>query len=229
VPSWTEQERLTREKAVLGFFISGHPLAKFRAEVELFGNRTTATLGSWSDQKVAVAAVVTLVKRQVSKKTGAEYARLVLEDFHGTAEALVFPEAWARLNSVIRTDGALLLTGSYSARDRGEEAAPFIVETARPLEDLKASGQVGLALCWNAARPPEAEATRAAAALCAAHPGPAPVLVEWEGGNGGTDGRGAPLAARLVSRTLRVEPDEELLGALRGIFGADGVRLVKAS
>src|SRR5881396_90192 len=51
VPPWTEQERLVREKAVLGFFISGHPLAKYRAEVELFGTRTTATLGAWGDQK----------------------------------------------------------------------------------------------------------------------------------------------------------------------------------
>src|SRR5213594_1940720 len=67
VPPWTEQERLQRERAVLGFFISGHPLAKYRAEVELFGTRTTATLGMWSPQKVIVAAVVTVVKRQTSK------------------------------------------------------------------------------------------------------------------------------------------------------------------
>jgi DNA polymerase III subunit alpha len=227
VAPWTEQERLTREKSVLGFFISGHPLAKYRTEVELFGTRTTATLGTWSDQKVTVAVVVTAVKRQVSKKTGAEYARLVLEDFHGTAEALVFPDAWSRLNTAIRTDDALLLTGGYSARDRGEDKAPFIVEAARPLDDLRTSGQIGLALRWKASRPPAPEATRAAAALCAAHPGPVPVLVEWEGPNG--DGNGSPLAARLVSRSLRVDPDDELLGALRDLFGADGVHLVKAS
>src|SRR5436190_93127 len=59
---WTEHERLQREKAVLGFFISGHPLAKYRTEVELFGTRTTATLGQWSDQKVTIAAIVTAVK-----------------------------------------------------------------------------------------------------------------------------------------------------------------------
>jgi DNA polymerase-3 subunit alpha len=223
ISPWTEHDRLVREKAVLGFFISGHPLAKYRAEVELFGTRTTATLGAWSEQKVTIAAVMSLVKRQVSKKSGAEYARLVLEDFHGTAEALVFPDAWSRLNTVIAPDRALLLTGSYSQRDRGEEQAPFIVEAARPLEDLKASGQIGLALRWNAATPPEADAARAAAALCAAHPGPAPVLVEWEGE--GTNGGGA---ARLMSRTLRVTPDEELLGALRGVLGPDRVHLVKA-
>jgi DNA polymerase-3 subunit alpha len=223
VAPWTEHDRLVREKAVLGFFISGHPLAKYRAEVELFGTRTTATLSTWSDQKVTIAAVMSVVKRQVSKKSGAEYARLVLEDFHGTAEALVFPDAWSRLNTVIVPDRALLLTGSYSQRDRGEEQAPFIVEAARPLAELKASGQIALALRWHAAMPPEADAARAAAALCAAHPGPAPVLVEWEGE--GSNGGGA---ARLVSRSLRVEPDDELLGALRGILGADRVHLVKA-
>src|SRR5437667_1966 len=84
VEAWTEHDRLTREKGVLGFFISGHPLAKYRAEVELFGTRTTATLGQWSDQRVAIAAQVTAVKRQISKRSGAEYAALTLEDFHGT-------------------------------------------------------------------------------------------------------------------------------------------------
>src|SRR6266851_5053225 len=232
VPPWSEHERVLREKAVLGFFISGHPLAKYRMEVELFGTRTTATLGQWSERKVTIAAVVSVVKRQISKKSGAEYARLVLEDFHGAAEALVFPEAWARLNAVIQADSAYLLTGSHSARDRGEEQAPFIVEAVRPLDELRSSGAVGLALTWSVTSPPEPDAARAVAALCAAHPGPAPVLVEWadEGGNGG-EGRGtsARPSARLRSRSLRVEPADDLLAALRGILGPERVHLVKTS
>ena len=219
VAPWTEQERLSREKAVLGFFISGHPLAKYRAEVELFGTRTTATLGLWSPQKVTIAAVVTLVKRQISKKSGAEYARLVLEDFSGAAEALVFPEAWSKLNSVIRTDGAYLLTGSYSPRDRGEEQAPFIVESARSLDELRPSGAIGVALRWSADRRPQPETTRAIAALCAAHPGPTPLFIEC-GDNGDT--------VRLKSRAFRVDAADDLLAALRDLLGADGVQLVKA-
>ena len=217
----TEHDRLVREKAVLGFFISGHPLAKYRTEVELFGTRTTATLGTWSDQKATIGAVVTVVKRQVSKKSGAEYARLTLEDFHGTAEALVFPDAWAKLNTVIHPDGALLLTGGYSARDRGEEHAPFIVEAARPLGDLKRSGAIGVALRWTAAEHPGPETARAIAALCAAHPGPTPLLVEWDEGNGAG-------SARLRSRALRVDAADELLAALRHILGTDRVHLVRA-
>ncbi len=223
VPLWTEHDRLAREKAVLGFFISGHPLARYRAEVELFGTRTTATLGQWSDQRVRVAAVVTVVKRQISKKTGAEYARLTLEDFHGTAEALVFPEAWAKLNDTIHPDGALLFTGGYSARDRDEEQAPFIVEAAQPLAELRATGAIGVALTWSPAAPPPPDATRAVAALCAAHPGPAPVLVEWAEatGNGG--------GARLRSRSLRVDVADDLVAALRDLLGPDHVHLVRTT
>src|SRR5690606_29370766 len=121
VEHWTEGERLAREKEILGFFISGHPLERYRPLVELFGTRTTATLTEWSEHPVAVAAVVTAVKRQISRKTGKEYARIVLEDFHGTAEAIVFPDAWARLNQSIVVDAALLLSGGHSPRDRGEE------------------------------------------------------------------------------------------------------------
>src|SRR5256885_15928581 len=236
VEPWTEHDRLSREKAVLGFFISGHPLDRSRAEVELSGPRPTATLGQWNEQKTRIAAVVTVVKRQISKKSGAEYARLTVEDFHGTAEALVFPEAWAKLNEVIRPDGALLLSGGYSARDRDEEQAPFIVEAAQPLDDLKTAGAIAVALRWSPLTPPPPDASRAVAALCAAHPGPAPVLVEWDERDRNGDGDHPGLApgvsghtARLRSRSLRVAVDDELLGALRDLLGPDRVHLVRTT
>jgi DNA polymerase-3 subunit alpha len=220
IPAWTEAERLAKEKEVLGFFISGHPLQRFKDEVELFGTRTTATLGAWSEHQASIGAVVTGVKRQISKKTGKEYARLVLEDFHGTAEAIVFPDAWAKLNQTIVADAALLLTGGYSDRDRGEDHAPFIIESARRMDELKASGAVALSLRWRAPSAPRPEALQAAAALCSAHPGPTPLYIEWSDGNGE--------AVRLRSRRVRVAAEEDLVRALRDLLGADSVHYVKA-
>ena len=220
VPPWTEAERLAKEKEVLGFFISGHPLERFRSEVELFGTRTTATLGEWSEHQATIGAVVTAVKRQISKKTGKEYARVVLEDFHGTAEAIVFPEAWAKLNQTVVADAALLLTGGYSDRDRGEDHAPFIVESARPLDDLRASGALALSLRWRAPAAPRPEALRQVAALCTAHPGPTPLYLEWSDGNGES--------VRLRSRRIRVAAEEDLVRALRDLLGAESVHYVKA-
>jgi DNA polymerase-3 subunit alpha len=220
VPIWPEAERLAREKDVLGFFISGHPLEKYRTEVELFSTRTTATLSRWSEHQVTLAAVVTLVKRQISKKTGKEYARVTVEDFHGTAEAIVFPEAWAKLSQTIKPDLAMLLTGGYSARDRGEEVAPFVVEGAQALDDLRKTGSVALTLRWKGPNGITADVIRSAAALCAAHPGAAPVYIEWTGPDG--------TLVRLRSRRHRIEPEDEVVSALRGLLGSDSVMFVKA-
>jgi DNA polymerase-3 subunit alpha len=181
--------------------------------------RTTATLGEWSEQPVTIGAVVTGVKRQVSKKTGKEYARLTLEDFHGTAEAIVFPDAWAKLNQTILPDSLLLLTGGYSARDRGEDRAPFVVESARRLEELRTSGAVGVGVRWQKTTPPPPEQVRSLASVCATHPGTAPIYIEWSDGNGE--------AVRLRSRRFRVTLDDELLQEVRGLFGSDAVRFVK--
>ena len=220
VPHWSESERLTKEKGVIGFFISGHPLDRFREEVQLFSSRTTATLGQWSEHQVEAAVVVTAVKRRVSKKTGAEYARLILEDFHGTAEALVFPDTWSKLSDVIKADTPMLLTGSYSTRDRGEDRAPFIIEAAEPLLGLRESGAIGISLNWSKDGAEATEAAKGVAALCAVHPGPAPIFVEW------TDGNGSELLLR--ARRIGVELNEAFLNALREIVGVDQVRLVKA-
>ncbi|HWO87707.1 MAG TPA: DNA polymerase III subunit alpha [Gemmatimonadales bacterium] len=221
VPEWTESERLAREKELVGFFVSGHPLGRFAEEARIFASHTTAGLGEWQEGPVQVAAVVTAIKRQTARRTGAEWAKLTIEDFHGSAEVLVFPDAWKKLSRVIATDGAYLITGAYSPRDRGEETAPLIVEDATPLADLRAQGRVALNLKWTAGDALPPDAAPAVAALCRAHPGPAPVLVEWSDGNGsGT--------CRFRSRGITVALDDELLAALRGLVGAEHVELVKA-
>jgi DNA polymerase-3 subunit alpha len=220
VPAWTEAERLAKEKEIIGFFISGHPLERFRAVVEVVGTRTTATLGEWDERPVTIAVVVTAIKRQISKKTGKEYARITLEDFHGTAEAIVFPEAWSKLNQVIRVDTAMMLNGGYSPRDRGEEQAPFIVEGARDLAEMEASGSLAVAIQWDSPAPPSADVVGAVVQVCEAHPGPAALYIQWTDGNG--------QSARLRSRRLRIGAEEETLRALRDLFGTTAVSLIRA-
>jgi hypothetical protein len=113
------------------------------------------------------------------------------------------------------------VTGGYSLRDRGEEDAPFIAEDAQPMADIRATGRVGLALRWGRDELVPPDALKAAAAVCRAHPGPAPVMVEWRDENGsGT--------ARFRARGLQVSLDDELIAALTDVVGAGRVELVKA-
>ena len=95
-----------------------------------------------------------------------------------------------------------------------------MVEGAQPLAELKPGGAIGLEVAWQAGQGPAHDTTRAVAALCAAHPGPAPVFVRWSDGNG--------MTARLRAQRLRVDLDEPLLEDLRQLVGPDRVQLVRA-
>ncbi|HEX3866897.1 MAG TPA: DNA polymerase III subunit alpha, partial [Gemmatimonadaceae bacterium] len=146
IAQMSDSERLTKEKEILGFYISGHPLEPFRLECELFATHTVSELGKWTDQPVSLGVVVTAIKKQLSKRTGAEFARLTVEDFSGSSEVLVFPEAWTLLGDRVKTDVPVLLKGSYSRRDQDVENPTFIVESLSPFVEMRLTGQVAVAI-----------------------------------------------------------------------------------
>ena len=226
----SESERLTREKEILGFYISGHPLEPFRAECELFATHTVSQLGRWEEGSVSIGAVVTAIKKQVSKRTGAEFARLTVEDFSGSSEILVFPEAWAALSHRVQSDVPMLIKGGYPRRDQGIDNPTFIVETVQRFEELRVSGQVAVSIDLAPAHQVmDDEATDSAdlipdvfkdvRAVLDAHPGSAPVEVRWKDQAG--------TAARLRSRSLKVAASGAALAELRALLGPSRVKLVR--
>jgi len=222
----SESERLTREKEILGFYISGHPLEPYRAECELFANTTVSQLGTWQEGSLTIGVVITAVKKQVSKRSGAEFARLTVEDFSGSSELLVFPEAWAALGDRVRTDVPLLVKGGYSKRDQGGDNPTFIVETVQRFEELRVAGQVGVELSLDdggrgtgdggSLSPDLMKDVRVVAE---SHPGSAPLEVRW------IDANGTP--SRLRSRSIRIAASSAALGELRALLGQERVRLVR--
>src|SRR5205807_1199471 len=146
VAPWSESERLSKEKEILGFYISGHPLEPYQLECELFASHTVAQLGAWTGDPISLGVVITAVKKQISKRSGSEFARLTVEDFSGSSEVLIFPEKWAAISDRIRTDIPVLLKGGYSKRDREVESPTFIIESVQPFAELAFSGQIGVAI-----------------------------------------------------------------------------------
>jgi DNA polymerase-3 subunit alpha len=221
IPAWPEHERLTKEKEILGFYISGHPLEPFRTECELFATHTIAQLGTWTPEPIALGCVVTSIRRQISKRSGAEFARLTVEDFSGSSEVLVFPEAWSVLAERIKPDVPILLKGGYSRRDQGQESPTFIVEGAQRFAELRTNGQVIVALELAAGGGIAGNTFADVRAVADAHPGTAPLEVRW------TDGSGS--AARFRSRSLTLAANGAALTELRALLGAERVKLVRGS
>ena len=218
-PPWTESERLQREKELLGFYISGHPLEKYRTESELFATHTVSQLGNWAPEQVTIGVVVTAIKRQISKKSGNEFARLTVEDFSGSSEVLVFPEAWGVIAERVRPDIPLLLKGGYSKKDQGVENATFIVDGVTRFEEVRASGEVAVAIDLSAGLDLPAAMMEDVRAKVEAHEGSAPLELRWRDANGRT--------VRFRSRSLTVTASPAILSDLRALLGADRVRLVR--
>ena len=220
-PVWSDSERLSQEKAILGFYISGHPLEPFRTECELFATHTVAQLQGWSPDKMALGCVITAVKRQISKKSGNEFARLTIEDFSGSAEVLVFPEAWAVIADRVRTDVPVLLKGGYGRRDQDNEKPTFIVDEVVPLAERRTHGAVIVSLQLEAGAGMSPAVMGDIRAVAEGHPGTAPLEVSWN------DGRGR--SSRFRSRTLTMAADGAALTELRALLGHERVRLVRGN
>jgi DNA polymerase-3 subunit alpha len=229
VPRWTESERLTREKEILGFFISGHPLERYRDEVRVFEQVNTSTLKQFRDQKVEIACVVTGVSRQISRKNGSEWGRITVEDFHGTASVLAFGDVWEQYHDLLLQDAPVLLRGTVSGRDRDEEDPPIFVDSVVALSQLRTGGTLAieLALAHGATEDVVSRATE----ILRASPGPSPFYVTVTHGgpsNGNGSAAGAAETVRLRSRNITVMPGEALLNDLRELFGSDRIRLVRS-
>ncbi|MFQ5890233.1 MAG: DNA polymerase III subunit alpha [Gemmatimonadota bacterium] len=223
VEPMAEAERLKLEKEVLGFYISGHPLERFRELVELFSlEANTSTIGEMREQKVELACVVTGTAVRVSRRDGREWCRLTIEDFHGTATALVFGDTWLDSRTVLTQDAPVLIAGTVSGNSRDEEDPPIFIDSVRPLSEVRATGRIGICIELRPGDRLGPEAFSRVRSLVEASPGSGPLYVRWRGEEG--NGNEPPI---LASESLRVSPTAGLLAELRSVLGSERVRLIR--
>jgi DNA polymerase-3 subunit alpha len=222
VPEWTEADRLAREKEALGFFISGHPLERFRDIVRAYEPVSTANLGDYLGQSVELPCVITQVSRSISRRNGAEWGKITVEDFMGTATVLAFGDAWENAKALLEQDAVLLISGKVSGRERDEEDPPLFLDEAQLLEEVPASGRLAVQLTLDPEVGLAEDVFSRARAVLVAHPGPAPVEVVLGQGNG------IP-APRLRSRSLTVDAGTDTLAELKEAVGPKVVSLTRTA
>ncbi len=217
IPEWSEQDRLAREKEALGFFISGHPLDRYREVARAFGPAHSGNLKEFAGEEVEFACVVTKVQKQLSRKDSTEWGKVTVEDFFGTATILGFRDTWERCRGVLTQDAVVVIRGKVSGRERDEEDPPLFLDDAEPLEVIQGSGRVALVMEVEPGTEFEEGFFRKVRAVIQAHPGRAPVELLLDEGNGSSP--------RLRSRSLRVNPQPEALEGLKELFGQGRIRV----
>ena len=133
VPEWPEHELLAAEYATLGFYISGHPLDKYAGRLKDLSAIEIATIeGKRNGEDIVVAGII-VSSRPMRSRRGARWMIVTLQDRTGVVEALVFPEAFQKLEPILKAATPLLVKGRVAVEDVGTR---LMVSDARVLDQV---------------------------------------------------------------------------------------------
>jgi DNA polymerase-3 subunit alpha len=147
---WDDRERLRREKEALGFYITGHPLARFRKQVEQLTTCAIQDLPSQKDKSlVKIAGVVGNVKIKRTKR-GDKMAILDVEDLTGSVQIVLFPDAFSSASTLLKSDEPLLISGNV---ETGDATAKILAQEIVPLESISQKAVQAIELGFLSKRP----------------------------------------------------------------------------
>jgi DNA polymerase-3 subunit alpha len=131
---WSEGEKLAREKAVLGFYVSGHPLLRFERDIKAF---STAQLGNPAGVKsgslVRVCGIVSGLKKKIDKK-GNMMAFLTLEDFTGKGECIIFSDPFRQFQQLLAPESMVMVIGKA---EQNGDSLKIIVNKVHAMEKVR--------------------------------------------------------------------------------------------
>ena len=142
IPEWTESEMLEHEKDVLGFYVTGHPLARYEKEIKYYSSHSTNSLANHisSSGKVEIVGILQDFTIKFSKKDNKRYAIGRLEDLEGSLEILVFSGTLEKFYDILTSNEPLLVNGyvEFEVSDTGDDIpAKIKVQSVRPLRELR--------------------------------------------------------------------------------------------
>jgi DNA polymerase-3 subunit alpha len=110
-PNWGIMEKLSKEKEVIGIYISGHPLDDFKTEIETYC-KTRLTefehLEKLVNKDVAICGIVSSVEHRTNMK-GNGWAMFTLEDFSGSYGFRIFGEEYLKYRHFLVMNSFLYL------------------------------------------------------------------------------------------------------------------------
>lgn len=221
VPPWPYNELLAHEKELLNFYVSGHPLDRYRDEIRGFA---TTSLGAEAladvrpGQKVTVGGLIVSL-RPHTQKNGKQMAFGLLEDFEGTVDLVVFNDAFERIGHLLAADVMVLVHGSVDKRD-GDPKPKILVDNVMPLSEAreKLARSVHIRIHTQGLEPEFVSTVTEACGTAAGECALVVHLVTRENND-----------FRVLSRQYKLSPAKETLARLREKLGEENVWLSKVA
>ncbi|MEM6297072.1 MAG: DNA polymerase III subunit alpha, partial [Bacteroidota bacterium] len=138
---WSSIEKLKRERDVVGFYISGHPLDQYKL---LINQKTNADLSDWQDKKgkqLTLAGIITSSQHRLSKK-GNKFGVITLEDYKSSLDMMFFGQDYLKNTHLLQEGEFVLIEGKVEERYNSPgqwEFRPREVKLLSEMKDAKVS------------------------------------------------------------------------------------------
>ena len=230
-PRWSEPERLQAEKAVLGFYYSGHPFSACREDVRKFirgdlRNLAPAGEGEYGGRVQVLAGVVESVRAQ--RTQSGRMMIIALGDGTATQEVSVYPEVFEKYRDIVKDDAVLVVEAKVrqvrrSSDEDGESS--FMRITAEKISDLatarsRFAREVRLSMNGEASAAGAEGARKLKSLLAPYRNGPCPVAVRYQNGEASVEMR--------LGEDWRINLDDRLLASLGEWLKPENVEVVYA-
>jgi len=213
---WPEAEKLEREKNLIGFYVSTHPLETYRRDYEAFATIKLSDKDIQSRRLQKIIGVIVETKKHFDKK-GNEMMFGVIEDFTGKADFTVFASVYEKFESVLKKDAIVLLVAEAELQ---EGQIKLLVNEALPIASVRERFISGIVLRLDASDESSLEKAAKVKKICEENQGNIPlnfeVLIENES---------EQQLLQLFSRTVSIQAENEVLDRFVGIMGEDAVKI----
>ncbi len=132
-PEWKRSARLEYEKNVLGFYLSDHPLRGVEHILKAFSSCTIDELKQKNNKSTVKVVGLISALREIITKKGTRMAFSQVEDLTGSAELIIFPDAYSNCEFVVKGDGIIVVTGTVEVSE-DKSHAKILVEKIESID-----------------------------------------------------------------------------------------------
>ncbi len=133
VVPWTEHEKMSYEKELLGFYVTGHPLDAYAALLSDGKYQTIASLNELPDRaSFRIGGAIVQVDKKFTKKEGKPFAVVWLEDLTTTLEVVLWNEVYVTISDALALGRVISVQGTLDKRDDALRAVAQKVKFLAP-------------------------------------------------------------------------------------------------